>query len=198
MYLCYQNLPGIYKPPVLSKLSIHRPASTLTTLLSKTSPAPQDLSAPLPAALDDPYERILLLEVLERHQEHLYYCSWLIHAQSTAAVPVPHCSCAPRAPQLAVFPGGSHAQSTAAVPVPPCSCPPREPQLSVSPAVPMPSRPLMFLYLFARVHQEDCSSSLAGSRPLLKNVLTNALSVSSKHFDCHCHLPRSILVAQVT
>ena len=89
----------------MSKLFIHRPASTFTTLLSKTSPAPQDLSAPPPAALDDPYERILLREVLERHQE-LLYCSWLIHAQSTAAVPVPPCSCAPRGPQLAVFPGG--------------------------------------------------------------------------------------------
>ena len=60
------------------------------------------------------------------------------------------------------------------------------------------SRPLLFLYHLARVHQEDCSSSLAGSRPLLKNVLTNALSVSSQHFECHRHLPRSILVAQVT
>ena len=129
MYLFYQNLPGIYKPPVLSKLFIHRPSSTLTTLLSKTSPTPQDLSAPPPAALDDPYGRILLLEFLERHQELLYYCYWLIHAQSTAAVPVSHCSCAPRRPQLALFPGCSHAQSTAAVPVPPCSCPPRGPQL---------------------------------------------------------------------
>ena len=100
MYLCYQNHPGIYKPPVLSKLFIHRPASTLTTLLSKTSPTPQDLSAPPPAALDDPYERILLLEVLERHQELLYYCSWLSHSQSTAAVPIPPCSCPPRGPQL--------------------------------------------------------------------------------------------------
>ena len=62
----------------------------------------------------------------------------------------------------------------------------------------MPSRPLLFLYRLARVHEEDRSSSLAGSSPLLKNVLTNALSVSSQHFDCHRHLPRSILVAQVT
>ena len=62
----------------------------------------------------------------------------------------------------------------------------------------MTSRPLLFLYHFARVHQEDRSSSLAGSRPQLKNVITNALSVSSQHFDCHRHLPRSILVAQVT
>ena len=92
----------------------------------------------------------------------------------------------------------SHTQSTAAAPVPPCSCPPRGPQLSVSPGCPMPSRPLLFLYHLARVHQEDRSSSLAGSRPLLKNVLTNALSVSSQHFDCHRHLLRSILVAQVT
>ena len=97
-----------------------------------------------------------------------------------------------------LFSWRSHAQSTAAVPVPNCSCPPRGPQLSVSPGGPMPSRPMLFLYHLARVHQEDRSSSLAGSRPLLKNVLTNALSVSSQHFDCYCHLPRSILVAQVT
>ena len=84
------SLPGIYKPPELSKRLIHRPASTLTTLRSKTSPAPQDLSAPPPAALDDPYEKILLLEVLERHQE-LLYCSWISHAQSTAAVPALPC-----------------------------------------------------------------------------------------------------------
>ena len=82
-----------------AKRFIHRPASTLTTLLSKTSPAPQDLSAPPHAARNDPYERILLLEVLERHQE-LLYCSWITHAQSTAAVPVPPCSCPPRGPQL--------------------------------------------------------------------------------------------------
>ena len=100
MYLCYQYLPGIYKPPVLSELFIHRPASALTTLLSKTSPTPQDLSVPPPAALGDIYERILLLEVLERHQELLYHCSWLSHAQSTAAVPVPPRSCPPRRPQL--------------------------------------------------------------------------------------------------
>ena len=37
MYLCYQNLPGIYKPPVLSKLFIHRPASTWTTPLQDRS-----------------------------------------------------------------------------------------------------------------------------------------------------------------
>ena len=82
-----------------AKRVIHRPASTLTTLLSKTSPAPQDLSVPLPAALDDPYERILLLEVLERNQE-LLYCSWIAHSQSTAAVPVPPCWCPPWGPQL--------------------------------------------------------------------------------------------------
>ena len=82
-----------------AKRFIHRRASTLTTLLSKTSPAPQDLSAPPPAALEDPYERILLLEVLDRHQE-LLHCSWITHAQSTAAVPVPSCSCPPRGPQL--------------------------------------------------------------------------------------------------
>ena len=47
----------------------------------------------------------------------------------------------------------------------------------------------------ARVHQEDCSSSLARSRPLLKNVLTNAPSVSLQHFGCHHHLHRNILIA---
>ena len=62
----------------------------------------------------------------------------------------------------------------------------------------MLSRALLFLYHLARVHQEDRSSSLAGSRPLLKNALTNELSVSLQHFDCHRHLPHSILVAQVT
>ena len=31
MYLCYQNLPGIFKPLILSKLFIHRPASTWIT-----------------------------------------------------------------------------------------------------------------------------------------------------------------------
>ena len=61
----------------------------------------------------------------------------------------------------------------------------------------MPRRPLLFLYHLARVHQEDRSSSLAGRRPLLKNVLTNALSVSSQHFDCNRHPRRSILVVQV-
>ena len=66
------------------------------------------------------------------------------------------------------------------------------------PGGPMPSRPLLFLYHLARVHQEDRSSSLAGSRPLLKNMLTNALSVSSQHFDRHRHLPRSTLVSHVT
>ena len=69
---------------------------------------------------------------------------------------------------------------------------------STAPGWPMPSRPLLFLYHLALVHQEDCSSSLARSRPLLKNVLTNALSVSSQYFGCHRHLHRNILVAQVT
>ena len=50
----------------------------------------------------------------------------------------------------------------------------------------------------ASSESEDRSSSLVRSRPLLKNMLTNAPSVSSQHFDCHRHLPRSILVAQVT
>ena len=97
-----------------------------------------------------------------------------------------------------LFSWRSHAHLTTAVPVPPCSCPPRRPQLSVFPGDPMPSRPLLFLYHLARVLQEDRRSSLAGYRPLLKNVLTNALSVSSQHFDCHSHLSHSILVAQVT
>ena len=34
----------------------------------------------------------------------------------------------------------------------------------------MPSQQLPFLYCLARVHQEDRSSSLAKSRPLLKNA----------------------------
>ena len=41
-----------------------------------------------------------------------------------------------------------------------------------APGLPMPSRPLLFLYCLARVHQEDRSSNLARSRPLLKNVLS--------------------------
>ena len=36
----------------------------------------------------------------------------------------------------------------------------------------MSSRLLPFRYRLARVHQEDCSSSLVKSRPLLKNVRT--------------------------
>ena len=52
---------------------------------------------------------------------------------------------------------------------------------SIAPGLPMPSRPLLSLYRLARVHQEDRSSSLARSRPLLKNVLSNAPSVSSQH-----------------
>ena len=66
-----------------------------------------------------------------------------------------------------------------------------------APGCPIPSRPLLFLCRLARVHQEDRSSSLAKSRPLLKNVLTNAPSVSSQHFGCHRHLPRNILIAVV-
>ena len=66
------------------------------------------------------------------------------------------------------------------------------------PGGPMPIRPLLFLYRLGCVHQEDRSSSLARPKPLLKNVLTNAPSVSSQHFDCHRHLPRNILVALVT
>ena len=46
----------------------------------------------------------------------------------------------------------------------------------------MPSQLLPFLYRLARVHQEDLSYFLAKSRPLLKNVLTYAPSVSSQHF----------------
>ena len=59
---------------------------------------------------------------------------------------------------------------------------------SCFPGGPIPIRPLLFLYHLACVHQEDRSSSLVGSRPLLKNVLTNALSVSSQHFDYHCNI----------
>ena len=61
----------------------------------------------------------------------------------------------------------------------------------------MPSRLLLFLYCLAHVHQEDHSSSLAKSRPLLKNELTNLPSVSSQHFGCHRHLHCNILVAIV-
>ena len=53
---------------------------------------------------------------------------------------------------------------------------------SLSLGCPIPSRPLLFLYLLARVLQEDRSSSLVRSRPLLKKVLTNAPSVSSHIF----------------
>ena len=97
-----------------------------------------------------PSRPLLFLYRLARvHQEdRSYLFSLEVHAQSTAAVPVPPCSCAPRGPQLAVFPGGpcpvdgccpctallvctkrtaascffleAHAQSTAAVPAPPC------------------------------------------------------------------------------
>ena len=68
---------------------------------------------------------------------------------------------------------------------------------SAAPGWPMPSRPMLFLYCLACAHQEDCSSFLARSRPLLKNVLTNAPSVSSQHFGCHRHLHRNILVVIV-
>ena len=65
------------------------------------------------------------------------------------------------------------------------------------PGCSMPCRPLVFLCRLARVHQEDSSPSLARSRPLLKNVPTNAPSVSSQHFGCSRHLHRNIFVAQV-
>ena len=68
---------------------------------------------------------------------------------------------------------------------------------TAAPGCPIPSRPLMFLYHLARVHQEDRSSSLAKSRPLLKYMLTNAPSVPSQHFGCHRHLPHNILIAIV-
>ena len=68
---------------------------------------------------------------------------------------------------------------------------------TAAPGCSIPSRPLLFLYRLVHVHQEDRSSSLARSRPLLKNVITNAPSVSSKHFGCHRHLHRNIFVAQV-
>ena len=63
---------------------------------------------------------------------------------------------------------------------------------------PMPSRPLLFLYRLARVHQEDRSSSLARSRPLLKDVLTNAPSVSSQHFGCPSHLSTQNVLSKCT
>ena len=63
---------------------------------------------------------------------------------------------------------------------------------------PMPSLPLLFLYRLARVHQEDRSSSLARSRPLLKNVLTNAPSVSSQHFGCPSHLTTQDVLSKCT
>ena len=96
-----------------AKRFIHRPASTLTTLLSKTSPAPQDLSAPPPA-------------------------SWTTHMRGSVS--------------WRSWRGTKN--------------------FSTAPELPMPSRPLLFLYHLARVHQEDCSSDLARSRPLHKNVLS--------------------------
>ena len=49
-----------------------------------------------------------------------------------------------------------HAQSTASVPVPPCSCAPRGPQLAVFPEAPMPSQPLLFLHRLAiQVHTQE-------------------------------------------
>ena len=82
-----ESLLGIYKPPELSK-KIHSSTSIHLDNTSLQDLAPKDLFVPPPAALDDPYERILRLEVLERHQE-LLYCSWITHTQSTTAVPAP-------------------------------------------------------------------------------------------------------------
>ena len=62
----------------------------------------------------------------------------------------------------------------------------------------MPSRPLLFLYRLARVHQDDRSSSLARFRPLLKNLLTNAPSVSSQHFGCPSHLTTQEVLSKCT
>ena len=58
---------------------------------------------------------------------------------------------------------------------------------STAPGLPIPSRPLLFLYPLARVHQEDRSSSLARSRPLLKNVLSKCtlrMCYPSAHSEC--------------
>ena len=62
----------------------------------------------------------------------------------------------------------------------------------------MPSRPLLFLYRLARVHQEDRSSFLARSRTLLTNVLTNAPSVSAQHFGWSNHLTTQEVLSKCT
>ena len=69
---------------------------------------------------------------------------------------------------------------------------------TAAPGFTFPSRLLPFLYCLAHVHQEDRSSSLAKSGPLLKNVLTNAPSVSSQHLGDRHHLHRNISIARVT
>ena len=130
-------------------------------------------------------------------EEELFF-SWRSHAQSTAAVSVPPSSCPPRGPQLSGFPLGPMPSRLLLFLYRLARVHQEDRSYRFLPGSPIPSRPLLFLYRLARVHQEDRSSSLAGSRPLLMNVLTNALSVSSQHFDCHRHLPRNILVAQVT
>ena len=68
---------------------------------------------------------------------------------------------------------------------------------AAAPGCPISSRLLLFLHSLVRVHQEDRSSSLAKSTPLLKNVLANAPSVSLQHLCCQRHLHRNILVAIV-
>ena len=47
---------------------------------------------------------------------------------------------------------------------------------STAPGLPIPSRPLLFLYRLAHVHQEDRSSNLARSRPLLRTCYPSAHS----------------------
>ena len=58
---------------------------------------------------------------------------------------------------------------------------------STAPGLLMPSRPLLFLYHLARVHQEDRSSNLARSRPLPKNVLSKCMlrtCYPNAHSEC--------------
>ena len=179
MYLCYQEP----EPGYISKLISARRACHLGSCIAYSSSSPVFIS-PLPAAL-----------VLASLRRSCFFPGGPI--PSRPLLFLYRLARPPRGPQLSVSPGGPMPSR----PLLYLYClarPPRGPKLSVSPGGLMPSRLLLFLYHLAHVHQEDRSSSLAGSRPLLKNVLTNALSVSSQHFDCHHHLPRSIFVAQVT
>ena len=119
MYLCYQNLPGIYKPPVLSKLFIHRPVSTLISLLSKTSPTlTGSIRAtaccpgrpiwddPSPGGLGEAPRTYLLLLANPCPVNRCCLCTALLVCTKRTAA---SCFC------LEV-----HAQSTAAAPAPPC------------------------------------------------------------------------------